>query len=375
MNRWLITLLSDLPRTIEEYTYLFLSFFINLILFRRKVIDKEKINNILIVKLDHIGDLILSIPSIANLRSYFPKAQITLIVNPLCQDIARLIPYVDDIFCYNARFFDRSGRKRMFDLANGMHFVRNMRQRNYDLIFELRGSFVSLIFALVSRSKYRLDRATNLFYRKLSKQKAKHETEIALDILKNAGIPVSLTNYSLRLPEDETRNIDSLLGQGMYIVIHPGGPMLLKRWSKDNYVKIIKFLLDKYPVQILLVGGKVEHDLNQLIISLTNDQRVINLSGKVTLSQLAVVMKKASLFIGNDSGPMHIAAICGTKVIGLFGPTDPERFGPYGTKCIALRKETNCPPCAKAICKISNYRCIDKISVEDVRKLIEQDLS
>ncbi len=71
--------------------------------------------------------------------------------------------------------------------------------------------------------------------------------------------------------------------------------------------------------------------------------RVIDLSGKVTLSQLAVVMRRASLFIGNDSGPMHIAAICGVKVIGLFGPTDPKRFGPYGAKMYCPEKRNKLP--------------------------------
>ncbi len=262
----------------------------------------------------------------------------------------------------------------MFDFADGINFIRDMKQHNFDLIFELRGSFVSLILALVNKKRYRLDRASYLFYRKFSNKKIKHEAEIALDILRNAGIPISVTNFFLKIPVEEIKTIDSLSGKDTYIAIHPGGPMILKRWSIDNYVNIIRFLLDKYPVKILLVGGKDEHSLNQSIISLTNDRRVIDLSGRITLSQLALTMKKASLFLGNDSGPMHIAAICGTKVIGLFGPTDPERFGPYGANCIAIRKETNCPPCAKSICKIPDYRCIDKISVENVIEIIEKIL-
>ncbi|MGQ9610436.1 MAG: glycosyltransferase family 9 protein [bacterium] len=372
MNKSLIA--NDLPRAIEEYTYLFLSFLINLIFYRKKGLASAKIKNILVIKLDHIGDLILSIPSIANLKSYFHESQITLVINPLCIDIAKLIPYVDDVVCYNARFFDRSSKKKMFDFTSGINLIRNLRKRNFDLIFELRGSFVSLILALVSKSRYRLDRATYLFYRKLLNKKTKHETEIALDILRNIGISISVTNFFLKIPEDEIKTINSMLKEHKYIAIHPGGPMLLKRWSIDNYVDIIKFLLSKYPVKILLVGGKFEQSLNKSIISLIDDRRVIDLSGKITLSQLAVIMKKAILFVGNDSGPMHIAAICGTKVIGLFGPTDPKRFGPYGANCIALRKETNCLPCAKGVCKIPNYRCIDKISIEDVTKTIEQIL-
>jgi ADP-heptose:LPS heptosyltransferase len=91
----------------------------------------------------------------------------------------------------------------------------------------------------------------------------------------------------------------------------------------------------------------------------------------MTLAELANLLKHANLFIGNDSGPMHIASACGIKVIGLYGPTNPERFGPYGHNCIALRMEDKCPPCAQDKCKFKDYRCIDRISVDDVMEAIK----
>ena len=155
------------------------------------------------------------------------------------------------------------------------------------------------------------------------------------------------------------------------VVIHAGGPMLLKRWASERFVELIKRLLQDYAVKVFLVGGKDEYELAESILDGVGDDCVINLAGKMTLAELAYLLKQADLFIGNDSGPMHIASACGTNVVGLYGPTNPERFGPYGRNCIALRMEDNCPPCAQDKCKFRDYRCIDRISVDDVIGVIK----
>jgi ADP-heptose:LPS heptosyltransferase len=126
-----------------------------------------------------------------------------------------------------------------------------------------------------------------------------------------------------------------------------------------------------YDALIVLVGGKDDEQIAQSIVSAMSEQ-TINLSGRTTLGQLAAVLRKAKLFIGNDSGPMHLAAACSIKVIGLYGPTSPERFGPYGDCCAALRMEDDCSPCMRDECKRPGYRCIDRISVDDVIETVKQ---
>lgn len=148
--------------------------------------------------------------------------------------------------------------------------------------------------------------------------------------------------------------------------------MLQKRWSAESYIELIGQLLAKYDCPIMIIGGKDESEIAKSIVSIFKDNRVIDLAGKLTIPQLVDVLKKSSLFIGNDSGPMHIASACETKVIGLFGPTDAERFGPYGKNCIALRMEKGCPPCSHGNCKFTAYRCIDQISVENVIDTINE---
>jgi ADP-heptose:LPS heptosyltransferase len=373
-------------KNLEEYTTLVLSYILGLF-YRNRGLSDADIKRIVVIKLDHIGDIILSIPAIINLGECFPNAHITLVVNPVSEQIARLIPCVGEVICYNARFFDRIDKAKAFDVAKGWRFAKDMKSRNFDLIVDLRGSFASLFFALIAKSKYRLDRGTYLIRRKMdhsefSNQRGvksrgdqwtlNHEAEVSLDILAKAGIAIKTKKASLDLSRMSDATVEDY---NVSIVLHPGGPMLLKRWSDDRYAELTRQLLQLYQTRIAFIGGKDESEVVRSIVSAVGDDRVIDLSGKLTLVQLASLFKRIDLFIGNDSGPMHVASACGTKVIGLYGPTDPERFGPYGGNCIALRMEVDCPPCAQDKCKFKDYRCIDRISVEDVMGVVNEIIS
>jgi len=370
----------QLSRTFEEYTTLVSSFFISSVFYRRKDLASAEIRRIVIIKLDHIGDVILSIPAIANLRAHFPQAHITMVVNSSSESVARYISHVDEVLCYDARFFDKSGSGKMLDLSCGMRFAREMRKRGFDLIVDLRGGFASLLFAMIAGSKHRIDRGTYLVQRRSGRisSASEHEAEVNLDMLARAGIPIRFREMSLGLTEADLTCADSLLGEcgsidsyPPVVIMHPGAPGSLKRWSVEKYAQLACELVQEYNARIVLVGSKGEKSITRSVATAVNGQAV-DLSGQTTLGQLAAVLCRADLFIGNDSGPMHLAAACGAKVIGLFGPTSPQRFGPYGDNCAVLRMETECSPCMREECKKPEHRCIDSISVDDVMKIARQ---
>ena len=371
--------IRQLSRTVEEHTILVVSFLISLVFYRRRDLASADIRRIVVIKLDHLGDVILSIPALANLRERFPGAHIAIVVNPSSEPIARAIPYVDEVICYDARFFNRSGGGKRLNLASGIRFAREMRRRGFDLIVDLRGSFALLVFALTSSSRYRIDRGTYLVHRRTGRilPISEHEAEINLDMLARAGVPRRSIEMSLKLEDADLNSADSLLSIGdlrtPVVVIHPGAPASLKRWSAERYAQLAGELLRECNAGIVLVGRKEERQITSSIASAIN-HRVTDISGRTTLGQLCAILQKADLFIGNDSGPMHIAAACGTKVIGLFGPTSPQRFGPYGDNCVALRIESDCPPCMREECKTPDYRCVDSISVDDVMEIVRQML-
>jgi lipopolysaccharide heptosyltransferase II len=383
-------------RTFEEYVTLVSSFLVSSMLYRRKDLSFADIRRIVVIRLDHIGDVILSIPAVANLRVHFPRARIAMVVSSSSEPIARYIPHVDEILCYDARFFDRSGSTRMFDFARGVRFAREMGRRKFDLIVDLRGSFASLFLALIAKSKYRIDRGTYLVQRKLRRipLASEHEAEVNLNILARGGVPTLSREMSLHLTRADLDSVDALL-RGCptlvrkctepdshspivaqftahpLVVIHPGASAPVKRWPAQRYARLARQLSQEYDARIVLVGGRGEERIARSVVSAMRGQ-VIDLSGQTTLGQLAAILRKADLFIGNDSGPMHLAAACGTKVIGLFGPTSPQLFGPYGDNCAALRMERDCPPCMRDECNLSGYRCIDRISVDDVIEVVRQ---
>jgi ADP-heptose:LPS heptosyltransferase len=318
-------------RFLEECITLVISFLVNSVLYRREDLASADIRRIVIIKLDHIGDVILSIPAVANLRAHFPRAHIAMVVNSSSEPIVRYIFHVDEVLCYNARFFDRSGGSRIFDFARGARFAREMRGREFDLIVDLRGSFASLFFALIARSKYRIDRGTYLVQRKLGRISSarEHEAEVNLDILARAGVPTRSREISLHLTQGDLDSADSLLRGGPalvgksskpdshspIIVIHPGAPVPLKRWPAERYARLTCRLLQEYNAQIILVGGKGEEWIARSVASATTGRdacpangQVTDISGRTTLGQLAAVLRRADLFIGNDSGPMHLAA-------------------------------------------------------------------
>ena len=371
--------IRQLSRAIEEHVTLASSFLINLIFYREQDLAFANVRRIVVIKLDHLGDVILSIPAVANLKAHFPQAHITMVVNSSSRPVAESIPHVDEVLCYDARFFDKSGGAKRLDFAQGIRFAREMRRQDFDLMVDLRGSFAPLIFALMAKSRYRIDRGTYLVHRKTGRISpiSQHEAEVNLDILTRFGIPTASRKMSLSLKAEDTDYADSLLSYGglrsPVVVIHAGEAALLKCWSVERYEQLARELLREYNAKIVLVGTGGEKQAAGSIASGINDQAT-DLSGQTTLGQLCAVLRKSDLFIGNDSGPMHLAAACGTRVIGLFGPTSPQRFGPYGDNCIALRMEKDCPSCMWEECKTPGRKCVDKISVDDVMKAVRQML-
>lgn len=366
-----------LSRKLEEYLTLFLSFLVNTIFYRDKCFSNVK--QILVFRLDHIGDLMLSMPCLSSLRRYFPEARIDIVVNSTNKVMAEMIPYIDDVICYDAKFFDRTGKVGTFKVCRAIKFIRCISSKKFDLILDLRGSLMTVLFAALAKARFRLDRGTYLFLKKIKTIRTgvrdpKNEAEVCLDIIARAGIHIT-RETSLRFNFDDVTFAESTLKNGhLNFVIHPGGKPELKRWSVEKYANLIKCILSEYKANVYIVGSADEQELASSIISLVSNKNVSNLCGQLTLSQLSTILSKCDFFIGNDSGPMHIASICGTRVVGLFGPTDPKKFGPIGQNSVALRMEQDCEPCSSDRCKYGKYRCIDKIAVDDVMNVIRKML-
>ena len=149
------------------------------------------------------------------------------------------------------------------------------------------------------------------------------------------------------------------------VVINPGGRYWFKRWQADKWASLIDLIQFELGLSVVITGTENERkDIGDIISRLKTP--ACSIAGQTTVLQLASLLKKAKLFIGNDSGPMHIAAASGTPVIALHGPTDPSVWGPWGKDHTVISSHVSCSPCKVTDCAVEKGKCMEQISVAEV---------
>ena len=302
---------------------------------------------ILVVKLDHLGDVLLATPVFSNLRRAYPNAELHALTGEWSRVVLERHPDVNSVIEYNSPAFCRTGQPT--PLREAFKLYRRLRRQKYDLMIDLRSDWRVVWFAFLRLAPKRLSRAALQVANKLgfSQFSGTHEATRNLDVLKQVGIPTpvqtaifSVTTADKKWASDflVTYRVDR---QRPLIVIHPGSPIALKRWLPERYAELADWLITQKRAQILFVGVEEEIPIVTEIQGRMQKES-INVAGKTTLTQLASILHTCNVFIGNDSGPMHLAAAVGTQTIGLYGPGDPTRFGPAGEKCQTIRQKSGC---------------------------------
>ncbi|MCD6353882.1 MAG: glycosyltransferase family 9 protein, partial [Proteobacteria bacterium] len=170
------------------------------------------------------------------------------------------------------------------------------------------------------------------------------------------------------IPAQETSSLRRL------IIMHPGSSLSTpyKRWNHHRFSQLADTLIQKYQAKIFFTAGKDEWPLIKSITDQMTESDYV-LCRTETLTQLAEIIRRCDLYIGNDTAPMHLAAFLGTPVIAIFGPTDPVENAPYGKgEVIMIRKDVSCNPCRKRECQ--KGLCMDAIEVKDVVESVERIL-
>ncbi|MDC0468126.1 glycosyltransferase family 9 protein [Bacteroidia bacterium] len=267
---------------------------------------------ILVIKLDEIGDLVTALPVFYNIHNKYPKAQITVLCKP-----------------FNAIFF------KNIEYVNCIHDL-DSNSRKYDLILDLRGNEQTLRYALSSRPYYRLDRGSIRFKNKLLGGQ-KNEIDTNLEVISPLIDEKMPTSNAIHLSPKETIKVDKFIeqeGLNEFVIIHAGARDKARRWPIDRFQEIIKYINERYSMSCMLVGGEDDRELNDQCLSGVQDKNNRNVVGTFDLIEYAALCSKASLFIGNESGPLHIAAAQNTPNIALFGPGVKNVFYPKNDKSI-----------------------------------------
>jgi len=357
-------------------------------------ITLDKIQRILIVKMSSIGDVIHGLPTLAVLHKHFPQAHIAWAVEPKAYDIVRAHPNLDEVLCLDLDAIGQKLKKPATFLA-GIRAIQELalkiRAGNYDLVLDLQGLLKSGLVSCFSQAPFRLvysrpREGSALFATHLvpTNPDSLHAVEKYLDVLRYLGLTIEKGDEEkfilTILPEDE-KFVEEFFWQQaikeseMIIGLNPGAAWRTKQWPSHHFAALADLLIEKYGCRIMIFGGPGDRTLVEQVASEMKHPAIIA-GGKTTLKQLAALIKKCQVFVGNDTGPLHLAIAVQTPVVALFGPTSPTLTGPYGSKQIVLSKNLPCAPCfkAKKCPQGSQVNCLESIQPEEVLQAVENFL-
>src|SRR5579872_5930222 len=308
---------------------------------------------ILIIRLSAMGDILHALPAVTALRKALPQAYIGWVIEERWADLVRAgsmhasgmprgpgMPLLDRVHYVDTMKWRKSplsGETRREVLS----LRRELRAANYDVALDLQGSMRSGIIARASGAKLRIgaeeprERVARWFYNKTVPTPGVHVVDQALETA-SAAVTWQLSPQPALLPvepEAERWSEEQVRGKGKCIIVNPGAGWGAKCWPADRFGTVAAALADE-GWHVFVNAGPQEHELGKQVVAAAGGKATLLTP---TVAQLISIMRKTSLFIGGDTGPMHLAAALRKPVVGIFGPTDPRRNGPFGTRKIILR--------------------------------------
>jgi heptosyltransferase-2 len=344
---------------------------------------------ILIIRLDRVGDLVLSLPAIGALRRRFPQAKISVMTRPYTKSLLEGHPLVDEVIVYD---YEKRGRH-----SSGIGYFRMLKEvmtRRFDAAVVLHPGIRSYLVPFLCGIPYRIgyrDGNAWLLTQALRDQRRegqKHESRYAMDLAAVLGADPVVDSSSTRLlPVDgiarekisEIFQENGITPNEKLVAFHPGASCPSKRWPQENFRSLAQKVLEESGCRVVIVGDGGEESTARSIAEGLGS-RVLDLAGQLSLRELAALLSRCELLVSNDSGPVHVAAAVGTRVISLFGRNQAglsvQRWKPLGHGHAVIQKDVGCVVCLAHRCTIG-FECMKAIHVEDVlaqfRKMIQKE--
>ena len=317
---------------------------------------------ILVFSFSFIGDAVLSTAVIHPLRKYFPDAHITFLVGPRAFDLLATEPNIDATIIYDNQDKHTGWKGRL-------RLIQTLRLNKFDLVVNLRDSLTA---RCIGAEHWGMTRGDS----------NRHAVTRYLEVLQRHGVDTTDAHPHLQLTEEEQTAAYSFLTESgrtserLLIGIHPGGNWEYKLWGAKNYAHVANTLAKKLDAMILLFAGPNELELQAEVAEIMDVPPILVKTGD--LRQLTALISACDVYIGNDTGPMHIAAAVDTPVVALFGSTNHHRSGPYGDKHTVVQSGINlgCNPCHPGRhpgeCGAGSCEVITGITVEQVLWAVER---
>jgi len=347
----------------------------------RQVIDSPE--RILMVKPSSLGDVVHALPAVALLRKAYPEAKISWLINANLTAVAEASPYVDEIIPFN-----REQMRGLFGtLLNGMSIggvLAGIRDRRFDIVVDLQGLFRSGFITCVSGAPVRVGFAngrelSHTFYnvRCHLPNRTMHAVDRYMRVVRTLGLPECPLDFSMRIDPEMKTLVEKLFAEfpfntsGPVVVFHPYTRWPTKNWPEEYFAETGRMACERLGARIVFAGANKEGGER---IAKMMGAPALNLCGVTSLKELIAVIGAADLFLTGDSGPMHIADAFGVPLVAVFGPTDPNRTGPYFQRDGVVSAGLSCAPCLSRKCKKERLECQYGVSAEMVFERIKDKL-
>lgn len=294
---------------------------------------------ILVIKFRNIGDVLLSTPLISNLKFYYPDSDIDFALNKGCEDMVSDNSYINNVIVYDRPRIKKMGIFSQF--KEEIKFTRSIRNNNYDMVINLTEGDRGAQLALLSGAKVKIGfpirkgilSKIDIFDKIADDEKWQHTVEKDLQFIKLLNKEIRSKEVAIFWSKEVERKVEETIKENHisdFVHIHPVSRWMFKCWEDERMARIIDYLYEEKRLNVVITGAPIRKELDRIekILSLCKTKPV-NLSGKLSLKQLACLSSKAKLFFGVDTAPMHMAAATNTPVLTLFGASFPVKWGPW----------------------------------------------
>ncbi len=342
-------------------------------------LESFKPEKILIVMMGGIGNMIFLTPALRALRKACPSSKIHFLLGPYgAEKVLEGSPLIDK------KIIIGDGKYR--GIRGKIKLIRELGKENFSLSIASTGTnpVKTGLLCYLARIPLRLGEdigGKGWFYNlKIDFDSRSHEVETNISLVQSLGIKVDDKSLCIFLSDDDRTYARRFFAQNSLegrrvIGMHPGSGVhqaSFKRWPKENFARLADWIMSHCGASVILFGGAEETSLAEEISSLMTSSPLL-MTGKTTLGQTAALIAKCSLFLSNDSGLLHVATAVQTPAIGIYGPTNVARTGPYSDSAVIIRKDLSCSPCYKGkSVRCDHLKCLKSVTVDDVRGEVQK---
>jgi lipopolysaccharide heptosyltransferase I len=332
------------------------------------------VNSFLIVRLGSLGDVVHGIPVAAALRQEFPASRIDWVVDPRYVELLDLVNGIDRRIGVDPRAIRHGPGLRRF-----LRTLRELRKADYDAVIDLQGLLKSAMLARSVRARRTIgfprahlrEPLARLFYTVTPDPgDATHVIYKNLALLTPLKVEHRRVRFPLEVPRTATvRQVVERFEPDGYVLINPGAAWPNKQWPPERFGEVASAIARDFGWRSLVLWGPGEQEIAHRVVDAAAGDA--ELSPPTTITDLVGVARHARLMISGDTGPLHIGAAVGTPIVALYGPTQPERNGPWGLNDIAISRVQQCSCVYERTCR-KTERCIDDIDVAEVMSAVQR---